>query len=358
MAEENLNQTEEVESTNESISSEGNKSSNAQENIPGFEIDSFNREFETTFEDKSSLKEALEARNRLNEIELELQQAKEKASKYDQVLEYYKPENLYGDEETYAFIELKKKFPDKDLSIVSKIRSSEFDSMSDLDKLVLADKLRVKSKVSDAVRKEGILQRLGVEEDMSDWTDTDHYKISSALTDAIPVLNDIRNFKPDPKTFDLASEKEVYEKQRAEKRQQLTEKLKPFADVLVKNYKGPKAYSKEKDGQFNQIFDYVVDDNTKGDIRDQVIQVMSDANMEPTEDNLKQAMQYIDNHFKVLHFDKIVAAAIKKGQSSATEKAHNEIHNDTPVNTKEAPEVKETEALTLKERVRRGWNSS
>lgn len=336
---------------------ENNSENPVQAPQTDFTIDSFNNHFETSFENEASLKEALGARSRLQQIELELNEAREKASKYDQVLEYYKPENLYGDEETYAFIELKKKFPDRDPGVVSKIRSSDFNSMSDLDKLVLADKLEVKGNVSDAVRKQGILHRLGIEStDTSEWEELDHYKLASALSSALPKLNEIKNFKPEAKAFDLATEKEAFERQRADRKKSLQEKISPFADSLLKNYEGPKAYSKNQDGQFNQIFDYVVDADMKSQFREQLIQVMVDADLEPNKENLTKAMEYMDNHFKIMNFDKIVSAAIKKGQLLASEKAHGEIHNDTPVNTKEAPKVNEEQGLTLKERFKRSWS--
>lgn len=321
-----------------------------------FKIDHFNKTFSTSFEDESSLKSALERAQQFEQVKTDLQQAQEKAGKYDQVLEYYDPKNLYGDDETYAFIELKKKFPDRDLGVVSKIRSQDFDQMSDLDKLMLADKLKVRSSVSDQIRKQGILQRLGIEsEDQSDWTDTDRYKISSALSDNYGVLNEIKNFKPEPKTFDLAAEKESYEKQQADQRKSLTDKVKPFAQSLINNYKGPKAYQQDKDGKFEEIFSFDLDKTSKSGFVDNLVDVMVSANLEPTQENLQKATKYIDNHFKIQNYDKIVAAAIKHGQALAEEKAHNEIHTNKPVNTKEAPKITSEQGLTLKERVRKGW---
>ena len=321
-----------------------------------FKLDYFNKTFSTSFEDESSLKSALEKAQQFEKVQLDLQQAKEKASKYDQVIEYYDPKNLYGDDETYAFIELKKKFPDRDLGVVSKIRSQEFDQMSDLDKLILSDKLKVRSNVSDQIRKQGILQKLGIEsEDQSEWTDTDKYKIASALSDNYGVLNEIKNFKPEPKTFDLAAEKENYEKQQADRRKNLTENIKPFAQSLLNNYNGPKAYQQSGDGKYEEIFSYDLDKSSKSDFINNLVDVMVEANMEPNQENLKKATKYIDNHFKILNYDKIVAAAIKHGQALAEEKAHDEIHTDKPVNTKEAPKVTSEQGMTLKERIRKGW---
>lgn len=355
MAEQNLNNG----ASQETLTTENNPEvlDNNTASIPEFQIESFNSRFETSFENEDSLKEALGAKSKLQKIELELNEVKEKASKYDQVLEFYKPENLYGDEETYALIEFRKKFPDKDAGIVSKIRSNEFDSMSDLDKLVLADKLKVRSKVSDAVRREGILQKLGIDSDnMTDWQDSDHYKLASALSDVMPLLNEIKTFKPDQKKFDLALEKESFEKQKADRKKSLEERITPFAETLLNTYNGPKAYSKDQSGELNQIFDFVIDSEAKKQFRNQLVQAMVDADLEPNNENLSKAMEYMDNYFKVSNFDKIVSAAIKKGQLLASEKAHQEIHNDKPVNTKEAPAIKDTKGLTLKERVRRNWN--
>lgn len=367
MAEENKNIIE----GNQPASSEGNPIENSggapQETPegegvqpieePGFKIENFNKTFETSFEDESSLKSALERAQQYDQVQLDLQQAKEKAGKYDQVLEFYNPKNLFGDDETYAFIELKKKFPDRDLGIVSKVRSQEFDQMSDIDKLLLADKLKVKMNVSDQIRKEGILQRLGIESgDQSEWTDGDKYKIASELSNNMGVLQEIRNFKPEPKTFDLAAEKENHEKQQADRKKSLTEKVKPFAESLINNYKGPKAYQQDKDGKYEEIFSYDLDKSAKSGFVESLVNVMVNAGMEPSTENLQQAQQYIDNHFKILNYDKAIAAAIKHGQAIADERAHNEMHSNKPVNTNEAPRVSEEKGLTLKERMRKTWD--
>jgi hypothetical protein len=358
--EENQQPSSEGENPGESIpgapqeNPEGGQPQSAEE--PGFRLESFNKTFETSFEDEGSLKNALERVQKFDQVQLDLQQAQEKASKYDQIIQFYEPKNLYGDEETYAFVELKKKFPDKDLGIVSKVRSQEFDQMSDLDKLVLADKLKVKMNVSDQVRKEGILQKLGIESgDQSEWTDTDRYKIASELSNNIGVLQEIKNFKPEAKTFDLAAEKENYEIQQAERKKSLEKKIKPFAESLLSNYNGPKAYQQDKDGKYVEIFSFELNKSMKSDFADSLVNVMVDAGMEPTQENLQKAQKYMDNHFKVMNYDKAIAAAIKHGQAIADEKAHNEMHSNNPVNTKEAPKISEEKGLTLKERVRKEW---
>lgn len=335
----------------------GNQPESGAAEAPSFHLESFNEAFGTSYEDESSLKTALQNVAGIDTLKQELQQAKEQAGKYDQVLEYYKPENLYGDDETYAFIEMRKKFPDRDLGLVSKIRGQQFESMSDLEKLVLADKLKVSSNVSDTVRKNGILQKLGIDsDDVSEWTDADHYKIASALSDSMPSLKEIRDYKPEPRTFDLASEKEAFEKRKADERAILQQKIKPFAESIIKNYTGPKAYSKGEDGTFNEAFSYEVDGKEKAKFTESLINAMTSANMEPSKENIEQAMAYVDNHFKVLNFDSIVTAAIKHGQSVAAEKAHNEMHTDQPSNRKEAPANAQNQGSTLKERVRQNWN--
>lgn len=354
MPEENI--IEKTEETNETVNKETNENENLNQKS-SFEIGSFNKMFETSFENEGSLKQALNNLKDYDNLKSQFDSAQDQAKKYYELLDYYKPEKLYGDEETHAFIELRKKFPDKDLGVISKIRSQEFNSMSDLDKLLLADKLKVISNVSDSTRKRGIMQKLGIEaDDLSEFTETDHYKIATALSDNISVLNDIRNFKPESKEFDLAQEKENYEKNKVEARNVLSNKVAPFVKSLLKNYDGPKALIKDSKGENEEIFNYKVDDLAKNNIIDSVVQVMVDNNMEPNTENLQKAQAYIDNHFKVINFDKIVSAAIKHGQSLAKEIAHNEIHTDKPVNTQEAQKTSSNQGLTLKERMRKNWD--
>ena len=47
---------------------------------PSFQIEGFNKHFNASFESEDSIKEVLEKANKINDIELELQQAKDQAS--------------------------------------------------------------------------------------------------------------------------------------------------------------------------------------------------------------------------------------------------------------------------------------
>lgn len=318
----------------------------AQESKPElYDLDSFNKYFSTEFKDESSLKEILSSPSKTSQYEEqlkskddELKKALDKAQKYDDMIDNLDPKALYPDEEMYTYFKLKEKFPDKDQNLLAQIKGSSFDNLSDLDKLVLADKLTVKSNVSDSVRQKEILRRLDIDvDDLSSLDDSDRYKLAAAVAEKNQLFDEIRSFKPEPVSFDLNAQKEARKKELEEKMASIKTKWEPLAKSLLKNYNSAKAFGKNEKGDPIEIFNYAVDDNFKESFLDTYLKVILDSGVEPDESSLQIAANYLDERFKILNFDRIISEAIKHGKTITEDKAHDEIHSDKPQNTGEAP---------------------
>lgn len=323
-----------------------------------YDLESFNKHFESKFQDEGSLREGLkrlgqyeELNNQLLAKDAELEAAAKKASKYDEFLDYYKPENLYGDDETFAFVEMKKKFPDRDPGLVSVIRSKDFDSMSDLDKLVIANKLTVKTDISDKERREGILTNLGVEsENSSEWTGAEKFRLATAYSQVSSAIDEIRNFKPEPQTFDIVAEKERRAEEKQKTQESLRKKVEPIAKSLVNNYQEAKAYVKDKDGKPVEIFNYKVDASFREQFAQPLIDKVVEQGLDLTvPENAESVAQYIDEQYKLQNFNRIVNEAMKFAKTNTEDEAHNKIHSDKPQNTTEAPPPGKKDGYTIAE---------
>lgn len=329
----------------ESQSSGEEKPAGEKKPDTGYDLESFNSYFQSEFKDESSLKELLASPSKLSEYETQLQTkdtelkaAMEKAQKYDDLIDDLDPKALYPDEEMYTFFKLKEKFPDKDPSMIAQIKSSSFDAMTDIDKLILADKLKVKSNVPDSVRQREILRRLDIDaENLTDLDDSDRYKLSAAVADHEQLFSEIRGFKPEPMKIDFTAEKEQRKKEAEARMADLKTKWDPLARSLMKNFTNTKAFGKNEKGDPVEIFNYSVEDKFREEFMGPYMKAIMDSGMEPTKENLQIAGNYLDERFKILNFDRIVSEAIKHGKTMTEDKAHDEIHSDKPQNTGEAP---------------------
>lgn len=328
-----------------------------------YDLEGFNKHFGASFEDESSLKTLLESSSKFSDFESqlasrdeELKAAKERAAKFDEIVDYFDPTNLYGDEQTWKMVSLRKQFPDDDPAIVQSVIGEGFNNLSDIDKLVLADKLQVPGKISDEVRVRGVLKKLGIEaDDLSELTDIDRYTISSAVADKRELFDKYRKFTPEEVKFDLVKEKEARDQARQAKQNELKDKWKPMAESLLKNYREAKAFTKNDKGDPVEVFKYAADEKFQSEFIEPLMAAIVNANMEPTQENLQHAANYLDQQFKIMNFDRIVTEAVKFGRTQAAESTHKDIHNDQEQNTGEAPpRTGEGKAYTLKEMVDQG----
>lgn len=327
------------------------------EQQPTYDIESFNKYFGSQFEDEGSLRSVLESPTKLTEYEAqlasreeELTAAQERAAKYDEFIDYFDPTKLFGDEQTWKMVELRKKFPGKDQATVQRVLDQSFTNLPDMDKLILADKLKVPGNIPDDVRQKGVLKKLGIEvDDLSDLSDIDKYTISSAVADNAELFKEIRDFKPEDMKYDIVAEKEKRAKEKEAQKAELSTKWEPLANSLMSNYKEAKFVSKNEKGEQVEIFKFAADENFQKEFAEPFMATLLNSGMEPSKENLQIAANYLDERFKVMNINRIVNEAIKHGKTLSAEETHKEIHNDSPQNTGQAPKTSTGELHTIKE---------
>lgn len=327
-----------------------------------FDITSFNEALGFEFEDVGSLKEALsykdkysEYETKLNELSPQIDEWKTKyedvSGKYGNVIDYFSGEDsiekIYGSKDRFERVELEKNFPDKDPSVVSHVYRSDLSQMKDEEKILLADKLKYPSNLSDKERLEAIYSNLGID-DPSEVDSTGRYKITKAAVDAMGELKQIKDFKPEAPKFDFKAESE----QRAQERKERTENLtKTWTDVLKKNissYEGTKFFTKDKDGKDVETFSYKADDGFKEKAVSKVVGELTKAGLEVNDENIKIAMDYIDERHFIQNKDKIVRAAMEHARTLTEDEFFDEIHNTKEPNNRQAPPVNKNDGkMTL-----------
>ena len=324
-----------------------------QETQNEFDITSFNKALGFEFEDVGSLKEALsykdkysEYETKLNELSPQIDEWKSKYedvnSKYGNVMDYFSGEDsiekIYGSKDRFERFELEKKFPEKDPSVVSHVYRADLSQMKDEEKILLADKLKYPSNLSDKERLEAIYSNLGID-DPSEVDSVGRYKITKAAVDAMGELKQIKDFKPEAPKFDFKAESE----QRAQEKKQRSEQLaKSWSDTLNKKlleYEGSKFMTKDKDGKEVEIFNYKADDSFKANVLKKAVGELTKAGIDVNDDNVKIAIDYINERHLVENRDKIIRAAMEHARTLTEDEFFNEVHNTKEPNRKEAPPV-------------------
>jgi len=304
-----------------------------------YDLEGFNKHFGSDFKDEGSLREFLNSPSKyeeqLSQKDTELQSALERAQKYDYFIEHADPKKLYGDEDTMRFVSLKQKFPDKDLSLISQVVSPNFEKMSNVDKLVLADKFEViDPSLSDEDRRRGILRSLRIDaDDISELTKEDQYVISREVAKHNELFKSIRDHKPEEGAYNLADEIEKNKQTKSQQLEDRKKKWEPIAKSLLKNFESTKIYDKDEKGNDVEVFSYSVDDTFREKFAEKFLEDLVNSGLEPTKENAQQAMAYIDQQFRTSYFDKIVREAQKAARTKVEDETHKEVHNDREQNT-------------------------
>lgn len=332
---------------------EGQENNQNLENNNSFDITPLNEALGEgfKFEDVGSLKEALSYRDKYSELEKNhnniLSEKNSLSTKYNElngkygnIVDYFSGDDmvnkLYGSPERYARIELEKKFPDKDPSVVSRIYSSDLNGLTSTEKILLADKLSVRSDISDKDRLDAIYQSLGIE-DPSEIDGVGRYKLEKAASQAMEQLKSIKEFKPDELKFDFKTESETRKKELAEKTEKLNESWKKNLSDAVSKYDGTHFFDVDKDGKKSEIFHYQVNDKFKEAILPDLVKNLVKAGIEPSEENISLALGEVDKIHFIQNKDKIIKAAMDNARTKTEDKVYNNVHSTKEPNTKEAP---------------------
>jgi len=306
--------------------------------------------------DEGSFTDLLKNRSKLTEYEsqlqakeADLQSAMEYKTKWETALETLNPEKLTPNKEILAISELSEKHKGVDIGTISKVRNTDLESMDHLDGLVLAAKLNTKTSLPDSAIKGEILRGLGIDVDsLDELTDVEKFRIESEFSSKKGILEDIKAYQPETADFNLEAEITAYKEKQTEARAGLEAYNKQALNTLFDSYKETKTVIKDDQGQDVEL-SYVVDQSFKEKFFDDALKNITDSGVKITTENAGSIAYQIDQAFKTENFNNIVQDAVKQMLSKKSEAVHNELNNDSPTNTTEAPPISSKETLPLNE---------
>lgn len=341
-------------------------------NEPNFDLNQINswaekNELGLKFEDEGSLKNIFQTYSKIPEYEKSIEEMKGQLStanvykeKYDMVLDKLNNSNILPDKETLALKQLKDKYPDKDLGLISNIRGADINSMNKLDALVLASKLEAPSNVSDDARKRVILRQLGIEEiEEGGFSDEDRFAIDNAFASKKAVLDEIRGFQPEMQSFDfeedykaIQSKKEAEAKSKADEAEKLKAHNSKMIEPIFDSFKEIKRFYKDEKGKEQEV-KYAVDEGFKGEFINKAVDELTNTGFKITPDNAQEVANFIESEYRNQNFDRILQMMAEQIVSQKEQDFHNRNHSDGDPNRRERPTDTSNQAnLTVKERLK------
>jgi hypothetical protein len=234
--------------------------------------------------------------------------------------------------------------------------------MDKLDALVLANKVEVKSNVSDDVRKRTILKNLGIENEIGELTEEDRFAIDNALAGKKSTLDEIRNFQPEGGDFDFEAEYSALQEKRAADATQKEAEAKSLKDHNEKMFKPildgfkemKRTYKDEKGNEAEAK--YVVDEKFATDFFNEGVEELTKQGFKITTENAQEVSDYITKEYIVRNFGSIVDSMARQISGKKEEEFHKEVHNDSPQNRAEAPGGGETKLPPTAREQMLNWN--
>jgi len=294
-----------------------------------FDISFFNKAFGTEFDSEDSLKVAIQNSSKAKELEAQL--AEYESLKSD--VEYYKnginPLDYFASEDDFRVQQFKKQNPDKDANVAIKAFTSDLSKADDLDVLVMYEMLNdSKLKGGEAGAKEIVADQYGIDlDDRDSWTTLQENKLRKAANLARSEISEMKGKIELPKSVNLQSQREETMRLETEKKEQLKTKWTATVDNMFSHMEKVPIYDVDAEGKKTELFNYVVDDKSKAVLKDEVTNLLVGLGKDITEDNIKEAGQYVYERFALANMAKMFKAYGNDLLARQEQKIDAEIHN-------------------------------
>jgi len=321
-----------------------------------FDVGSINEYYGTSFENADSLKEIFESQSKYKDLDSQLVSKSEELSnahnKYNSLLDAIDPEKVLPNKEAVALSQLADKYPNADIGMLSSIRKADLAAIDKLEALVMLDKLTVPSQVSDSIRKAEILRGLGIDEDITELSEQDRYRIEREFTTKGQQLEEIKGFQPELKTFDFEAERTQRQQLLDTERKTLETHNEKALKILGDDFKSIKDKMKIGDKEFD--FEYQVGSDFLEKNFQYIVDNVTNSGVKITNENANSIKTEIVNYYKIQNWDNIVKDYLKQALSGEKEQVHSEIHSDSPTNKTEPQTNTPVPQKTVMEHLRSG----
>lgn len=316
-----------------------------------FDIEFFNKSFNTQFDTEDSLKAVLQTPLRIKELEDKIKGYEEQVKEYESLksdIEYYKngfnPLELFNNsEDDFRVQQFKNKNPDKDASVAYKAFTSDLSKVDDVDVLVMYEMLSNPGlRGGEAGAKEMIADQYGVDfEDRNSWTSLQENKLHRAANSARSEFNRMKSEIELPKNVNLQAQREEQKAKDEARKVELKGKWDATVDNMFANMDKVSVYDTDSDGKEVELLHYVMDDKSKQALKQEISDYVINSGNDVTKETVEQAGQLVYTRFVMDNLSKIIKAYANDAIAKLQKKTDEEIHNAE----KPKADVKESSGL-------------
>lgn len=323
-----------------------------------FDTESFNKAFETQYDSPDTLKEDLKSLSELREKYTQLEGEREDISKkYEELQKALDPMQYFVNEDEYKRQLILKKYGEEvNPAALNRIVSTDMSQLSDIDALVLGELVRNPNVVGgEAGARELVYDQLGIdpEDSPSEWTTLQKNKIASAAVSIRTSLNKLKDVEI-PAKVDFEAQSAAKKEELEAKREEITKKWETETNKILGDFKEFKIQDKV-DGKETDVFTFAVPDEFKSGAKADVLEFMVENGLEPTQENIERASQYVQERFVRENFQNMLLSYGKDVEAKVAEKKDREVNNpEPPKDTTKPVEEGDKEMAEFFERVRSG----
>jgi len=299
-----------------------------------------NEKFGTSFADDDALRNFLEQRDELERLRGVESEFSETKTKYEEAKSQLDPRKHFVNEDEYKRqIILQKYGEEVNPTFLNKIVSSDINTMSDLDILVLGKQISNPNIIGgDEGAKALIYDQFGIDGEMvesGEFTDVAKNRLSDAAVSVRRELNKLKNVDI-PSSGDFETERQTRIEARESALRELEGKWDKVADKMLEGFNDYHLYE-DKDGKKESYYSYAVDADFKAMAKEVLMRDLTEKGVELTEENIRKARGFLEAEFWHQRGNSIVSSYGKSIKAQLTEAKMVEDDNPKPRNTSEMP---------------------
>jgi hypothetical protein len=278
----------------------------------------------------------LEETHTLTKKEYETLQADYESKKND--LKFVDIKKYFADENLYKTNQIKLKYPDKDVSVISDIVNTDLKTASPVDLLIKRAKLNdadIYSGMNDSQVKEVIASDFNNVDldDPDSWDNVTKAKIAKAGKEARLEFETLQKVEL-PVPVDVEKEKEMAFSKEKQKVEEIKQQWTPIVDKMLSNFK--ELVIPDETGA--ELYKYApeVNDAFKSEIS-KYVDFLAYTGQPINEQTITDVLENIKGRYIVKELPKIMKAHALKVSTELENKHHDAVHNDKPLSTATKP---------------------
>jgi hypothetical protein len=312
-----------------------------------FNLEHFNKHFGKEFKKADEIKSLFDLQGKVTEYEgklTEYEKAKLDLSdlqkKYEEVGKYVNPKDFFANDDVYRTNLMLKKYPDKDVTLMTKISTLDIDKTDNFDLLVLNEMLQNPSiEGGEAGARELLASEFGIDvDDKSSWDTLTKNKISKEANKVKTEFKNLQKVEPQLPIDVEKMKSELISRENA-KIEQVKQEWSPLMDKALQDFKELTIFDTDEKGDLKEFYKYQVEytDEDRKAIKQDMVNYLAYTGQQINEKSVKDSLDMIKGRFALQQLPKMMKSY---GQQIATQKDdewHQKVNNTNPLSDKVAP---------------------